>query len=186
MSTLTTNPNKPTVKDLDTKAMQGVDKHLSGVAQLTLLAVTHTPASLKAVFQADIDATNATEAGHTQWRQRVADQKAVRAKTRATRKALKAYLLGVFGPTAVAVLEDFGFSAPKTPGKKTVAAKSAGIVKAAATRVARHTMGTKQRKTVHGAAPAPAPSPTPAGTTPTATTPAPTPPATTAPTKPGT
>jgi hypothetical protein len=147
-----TNPNKPTAKDLCSKAIQGVGKHLSGVTSLTLLGASHTPASLKAVFQADIDATNAAEAGHTQWKQQVATQKATRANTRAVGKALKSYLLGTFGPAAVGVLEDFGFTAPKSPGKKTVAAKAESLVKAKATRTARHTMGKKQRKTVKGTA----------------------------------
>jgi hypothetical protein len=144
------NPNKPTAKDLCMKAIAGIGKHFAGATSLTLMGASFTPASLKAVFQADIDATNATEAGHTQWRQQVATQKATRANTRAVSKALKSYVVGTFGASAVGVLEDFGFSAPKSPGKKTVAAKAEGLVKAKATRAARHTMGKKQRKTVKG------------------------------------
>ncbi len=148
MSTITTN--KPTAKDLDAKAIQGTDRHLSTLTTLTFLGATYTPASLKAVFQTDIDAINAVEAAHTQWRQEVATQKTTRATTRAVRKALKSYLLGTFGPAAVGILQDFGFTPPKPPGKKTVASKSEALVKAAATREARHTMGKTQKKSVKG------------------------------------
>lgn len=151
MITTMANPDKPTAKDLATKAMRGVDKYFAGLTSLSLMGASFTQASLKAVFQADIDATNTAEAGHTQWRQQVATQKATRAKTRAVRKALKNYLLGAYGADAVAVLEDFGFSPPKSPGRKTVKAKAAGIAKAEATRQARHTMGKKQKKLVKGA-----------------------------------
>jgi hypothetical protein len=151
MNPTTTNPSKPTVKDLDTKAIQGTDKHFASITSLTLAGAAFTPASLKAVFQADIDATNAAEAAHTQWMQLVAAQRATRASTHAVRKALKSYLLGTYGAAAVGILADFGFSAPKTAGKKTVAVKSVGLVKAAATRAARHTMGKTQKKSVKGA-----------------------------------
>jgi hypothetical protein len=150
MSTTTANPNKPTAKDLDAKAIQGTDKHLSSGTSLTLVGSAFTPASLKAVFQADIDAVNAADAARAHWRQEVAVQRTTRTNTRAVRKALKSYLLGTFGPAAVGVLGDFGFTPPKAPGKKTVAAKSQGLVKAAATRAARHTMGTRQKKAVKG------------------------------------
>jgi hypothetical protein len=103
---ITNNPDKPTAKDLATKAIRGVDIHFMGLTSLSLTGVSFTPDGLKALFQADIDATNTAEAGHTQWRQQVATQKATRAKTRAVRKALKNYLLGAYGADAVGVLED--------------------------------------------------------------------------------
>jgi hypothetical protein len=146
MTTTTTNPSKPNAKDLDMTAISGIDKHLASVSSLMILGAAYTPVTLKAVFHADIDATNASEAGHTQWKQQVATQKATRTNTRAVRKALKSYLVGVFGPAAVGILGDFGFAAPKSPGNKTVAAKAVGVAKAQATRTARHTMGKNQEE----------------------------------------
>jgi hypothetical protein len=54
------------------KAIAGIGKHFSGVMSLALMGASLTPVALNAVFQADIDATNAAETGHTQWRQQVA------------------------------------------------------------------------------------------------------------------
>jgi hypothetical protein len=73
----------------------------------------------------------------------------------------------------VAMLADFGFS-PKKTVVKTVATKAEAATKAVATRQARHTMGSQEKKAVHGVLPAPT-QPVPPATTPTNPTPAATP-----------
>jgi hypothetical protein len=158
MTTNNTNPNRPTQKDLDNKAMQGIDKHIPKNASLTLLGSAFTPEALKAVFQAEIDATNAAESARVQWMKVVADQRAIRTRTRPVRQALKQYLLSTYaGTDAVGVLQDFGFGVPRGAGKRTVAVKAQAVAKAAATRTARHTLGPKARKLIKGAVASPAP-----------------------------
>lgn len=142
------NNNKPTNKDLDTKAMSGVDKYLASVTQVTIAGATHTPASLKAALQADIDATNAADAARTRWKELLQTAKAARTTAARVRITLKAYLIGLHGADAVGILEDFGFSPPKSPGRKTAKAKALAVDKSAATRVMRHTMGKNQKKAV--------------------------------------
>ena len=142
--------NKPANKDLDNKAMSGVDKHLASLTSMTIGGTAYSVPTLKAVFQADIDATNAADAARTQWKERVVTANAARATSARVRTALKTYLVGQYGADAVGILEDFGFTPPKSPGKKTVQGKTEAVLKSAATRAARHTMGSKQKKEVKG------------------------------------
>ncbi len=163
--------NKPTSKDLDTKAMKGVDKHLASLTTIMIGGTAYTAPTLKAVFQADIDATNAADAARTQWKDLLVPAKAARTLAARSRLALKSYLVGLYGPNAVGILEDFGFTPPKSPGRKTAKAKADAVDKSAATRVARHTMGKNQKKSVKGTV-TPVSPPAPAGSTPITAPPA--------------
>ena len=129
--------NKPTHKDQDTKVMSGVDTHFAGTGTMTIGGEQFTPPALKAVFQADIDAMNESEAASTTQKLKVQAAKAARKRAAEVRQAVKAYLIGQYGPGAVQILEDFGFAAPKPPGPKTVKAKAAGQAKAGATRASK-------------------------------------------------
>ncbi len=132
---MTTNhDDKPTRKEQDTKAMNGVDLHLGTVGTLILGGATFTPATLKAVFQADIDAMDETDAARTALKAKVAAARAVRKRTTGVRKDLKAFLVGQNGAGAVTILEDFGFDPPKTPGPKKAKTKADAQAKAGATR----------------------------------------------------
>jgi thiamine pyrophosphate-dependent acetolactate synthase large subunit-like protein len=126
--------NKPTRKDLDQKVMDGVDAHLASIATLTINGEQFTPATLKAVFQSDIDAMGKTDATRAQLKAEVQVAKAARQRAALVRKALKAFLIGQFGPTAVQLLEDFGFAAPKAPGPKTAKKKAESTAKGVATK----------------------------------------------------
>ena len=129
-----TKQDKPTRKDLDQKAMDGVDKHLASLATLTVNGEQFTPATLKAVFQADIDAMAQTDATRAQLKAEVQVATAARQRATVVRKALRAFLIGQFGPGAVQLLEDFGFTVPKAPGPKTAKAKAAATAKGVATK----------------------------------------------------
>lgn len=129
-----TKQNKPTRKDLDQKVMDGVDLHLTTTPTLTINGEQFTPATLKAVFQSDIDAMGKTDATRAQLKAEVQVAKAARQRATVVRKALKAFLIGQFGPAAVQLLEDFGFEAPKAPGPKTTKQKAAATAKSVATR----------------------------------------------------
>jgi hypothetical protein len=142
-------PNKNTALALDQKAITGVDKYFATASTLSIAGTSYTPTALKAVFQADIDATHALDAGRAQVKQQVAVAQAARAKASAARAGLKAYVLGTSGAAAVTMLEHFGMTAPK-PHVLTVAAKAKSVANAEATRAARHTMGKKQKKSIKG------------------------------------
>ena len=144
-------PNKNTALALDQKAVAGVDKYLTGGAKWPLFGASYTAAELKVVFQGDIDAFTALDAARAQVQQQVAISRVSRAKVREMRKALKGYILSAYGAQAVQMFADFGFSPPKTKSAKTAATTANAVVKAKATRVARHTMGKKQKSHIHGA-----------------------------------
>jgi len=85
------------------------------------------------------------------------------------RQDLRTYILGSYGTAALQMLQDFGFTPPKPRGgKKTASTKAQAVVQAKATRVARHTMGKRQKAKIKGTAPAqpvttPGPTVTPRG-----------------------
>ena len=130
----TKNNNKQAHKDEDTKAMHGVDLHLAAIANMSIGGEAFTPPTLKAVFQADIDAIDEVDAARTTLKTKVAAARAARTRASKVRGALKTYLIGQNGPEAVQVLEDFGLEPPKAPGPRTVKAKAAGQAKAQTTR----------------------------------------------------
>ncbi|MGH7271339.1 MAG: hypothetical protein ACREJ3_13000 [Polyangiaceae bacterium] len=163
--------NRPTIKTRNAAVLSGIDKHIP--ASITLGGTAYTLSTLKAVFQAQSAAIDAADAQHKAWADAVAAAKAEGKKANATYASLRSYVIGQYGKTANAILNDFGMSIPKPVGVKTVQAKSTAAAKRAATRVARHTMGKKQRKSVTGmvsvpvpAVTAPAPVATPAAPSP--------------------
>jgi hypothetical protein len=154
-------PNKKTALALNQKAIEGIDTYFANVKTLTLAGTSYTPATLKAVLQAEIDADNAVDKVEAQYTQQVVAAQLARSKGRAARKALKAYVLGNYGADAVQMLKDLGIAVPKPKGVKTAESKAQGAEKATATRKAR-------REAIASiGAPAPsAPSPVAASSTP--------------------
>ena len=133
----TKQPNKKTALGLDQKAIAAVGKYFANVTKVTLLGTDYTAPTLMGAFQAEVDAVNALDAGQAQMKQQVATTLGVRVKTRALRAALRKFILGAYGATAVQMLEDFGMSLPKNTGPKTAEAKAKAAAKAKATREAR-------------------------------------------------
>jgi regulator of protease activity HflC (stomatin/prohibitin superfamily) len=133
----TKNLSKTTAQALDLKAIEGVDKYLGSVTQVSLSGTTYTPTALKAVLQGEIDADKAVDLARAQYKQQVVSAKGARAKARALRNALRSYVLSTFGADAVQTLEGFGFAVPKPRGPKTAKAKAEGTAAALATRHAK-------------------------------------------------
>jgi len=162
-------PNKNTAQALDQKVIAGVTKYFSKVKSITVAGTTYTSKTLMAVFQADIDASTQVDAIRAQLKQLVASYRTTKANAKALRAELKTYILGNYGKAAVQMLEDFGMSAPKAPGKMTAATRAAAVVKAEATRKARGTMGSKEKQSIHGAPTTPASTETSSQAAPAAT-----------------
>jgi hypothetical protein len=107
-------------------------------------------------------------------------ERAKRAEETAFVDAFESVIRGTFG-TEADVLADFGLAPPKTRAPLTAEKKLVAAVKRKATRTARHTMGSKQRKDIKGAVsgvvvttvsdPQTTTTSPPAATTPTGTTP---------------
>ncbi len=154
------NPNKVTAQVQYEKAIEGVDKYLATTASIVVASTTYTPAELKSALQGGVDAEKAVDQSRAQYRQQVVVATPARAKARAARNVVKKYVLTTYGDQAVSVLEAFGIPVPKPRGG-TAASRSAGALKAAATRKARREAAANAPK--GGSAP-PAPAPQATGT----------------------
>jgi hypothetical protein len=165
------NTNRTTFQNRCRNAIAGVQKDLSSVTSITLEGVDYTPTTLMALLQNAIKLADATVAARAAWLLAVKTEQANTAQILGVLAALKAYVTLKFGSGAVDTQADFGFS-PKKAVVKTAATKAEAAAKAVATRAARHTMGSEQKKTVHGSSHATGPvspatpttNPTPAAT----------------------
>jgi hypothetical protein len=178
-----TKKNKPAIKAADAKVIAGIAKNLGSMAQVTLAGKQYTPAQISAIYQADSAAMDATDAAHAAWQQAVANERATRATTVQFNRSLRSFVLGYYGEQAVAILGDFGFTAPKSTATTDVATKALAASKAKATRAARGTTGSVKKKAITGNLTSVVltttpggtqvqPSSTPAGTSPPANAPA--------------
>ena len=147
---MSTNPSQTTAQALDLKIQAAVDKYFANATQMVIAGTTYTPTTLKAGFQAEIDADKAADSAKAVAKQQVANAKVARTNAGALRKSLRTYILGNYGANAVTMLEDFGM-APKAKSPATAATKAQAQVKAKATRKARNTMGKKQKLAITGA-----------------------------------
>jgi hypothetical protein len=142
------NINRATTQARDAQVIAGIEKHLPNTPSLPLVGSSYTPANLVKLFQGRIDSANTTAAAKANWHSTVVTGKAGSTKLTPILRALRQYVMNVFGETSP-VLSDFGFSPPKR-ATRTPEQKAASAAKAKATRQARHTMGKKQKKNVKG------------------------------------
>jgi hypothetical protein len=136
---------------LDQTVIAGVDKYFANAATLPLAGTAYTPSAFKAVLQREIDTVRALDVARAAIAQLVATARAARTDAGAARRALKAYVLGAYGPAAVQMLQDLGIPVPKPKGgKRSAATKAIAVVKAEATRKARGTIGRKKKQAIKG------------------------------------
>jgi len=140
--------NSNNLKTRDTSVMAGIDKHIT--SPITLNGTSYTPAALKAVFQTQITALDNSAAIRKSLSDAVAEAKVLAKTVGNMYLLLRAGIISQYGKNANAVLNDFGMTAPKVPGAKTVGKKATAAAKRTATRAARHTMGSVQKKAVTG------------------------------------
>jgi hypothetical protein len=137
--------NKTTTKDLNTKAINGIQKYLSGEQALKLLGQSMAPTALIVVLEADNAAYSQADAAKAAWKDLLEKQKDQHTNARKLRRALRNHLLAIYTDKDVAVFDDFGMKPPKPTVQKSAKTKSIAAEKAKATRAARHIMGRRQR-----------------------------------------
>lgn len=147
MST-TKSTSHVTLKNRDTSVMKGIDKHIT--TSFTIAGTTYTPAELKALFQSEITAIEASDGLRKSLADSVQNVKTVSATVNEAYLLLRGGLITLYGRKANAVLNDFGMEIPKVSGPQTVESKALAKAKRAATRAARHTMGSVQKKAITG------------------------------------
>jgi len=126
----------------------GTTKHLSNTAPAAFLGGSFTADQITSKLQTLVDLRAGVDAARAAAKAKIAAEATQRPPLRAFMDALTAYVKVTFG-TAPEVLADFGIN-PKARALLTVEEKAAAVAKRAATRAARHTMGSQQKKGIKG------------------------------------
>jgi hypothetical protein len=144
----------------------GTKKHFSTVSSLAFGNASFTPAQVEASLQTLIDLRTAVDDARTVAKAKIVAEAAQAPSLRSQMAALVMFVKATFG-NSPDVLADFGLKPRKARTPLTIGQKATAAAKRAATRAARHTMGTNQKKAVKGTIttiippqPTPAPSPT--------------------------
>jgi len=140
--------SRTTKQARDAKCVVGIGKRLQNVQSIVLGGVSYTPTTLSALFQSAVDSANAVTTAHGQWISATQSDAALNAKVNLVWTALQAFVRQMFN-NAPDALADFGFTAKKTTAS-TTSIKVVAVAKRAATRTARHTLGSKERLTIKG------------------------------------
>ncbi|MGH7270137.1 MAG: hypothetical protein ACREJ3_06865 [Polyangiaceae bacterium] len=135
--------NQTTKQAHDAQVIVGVQKNMQNVPSLQIMGKAYTMAEAIKLIQSRIDAVNAAGSARANWHDATATYKALNAQVTQVVRGLRLYALNAFGQNSP-VLADFGFTPPKK-ATLTPEQQVARAAKAAATRKARGTMGTKQR-----------------------------------------
>ncbi len=140
------------------KILFGLGKRFPNLTTVMLGGVSYPMADLKSLIQGDLDVMTATAQAKADYRAQVQVERNTHAKVNPVLRLLRNFVIAYFGDTqdASAALDDFGYS-PRRSSKKTLEVKVEAVGKSKATRVARHTLGKKQKAKVKGVVPSPQP-----------------------------
>jgi hypothetical protein len=109
---------------------------------------TYTRDELITELSGFVSAAQPTKASNTQWRSDIQTERALAQKAQVLRTALKGIVTARFGAGAAAILQ-FGFALPKAR-TRSAETKAVAAVKSLATREARGTKGSVEKKKVKG------------------------------------
>jgi hypothetical protein len=133
-----------------TQLIAGIKQHLPDAsAKLTVGSVTYTVAELTTLFQSFVDLRAATGAAKAAAKAKLLAEVTQAPPIRGVVSAFVAYLQASFGNSPDA-LADFGLSPRKARTPLTAEQTAVAVAKRKATRQARHTMGSRQKKAVKG------------------------------------
>ncbi len=163
--------NRTVVQAQDGQVIVGIKKDLQNVPSVPLAGSAYTTATVEQLIQSRIDAANTVANAKAQWLEAVAAYRSLNTKVTPLVRALRQYLVNVYGPDST-VLVDFGFTSSKRK-VQTSEELVAKAEKAAATRKARGTMGKKQKSKIKGTVATTAPATPPSATAPAETPAAP-------------
>jgi hypothetical protein len=117
--------------------------------QLIVGGVTYEPATLAQLLKSLGDAMAVADGAKAKWHDALKSLRDEDAKVGPVVRAYQNYLVSSLGDSP-STLADFGLAPRKVRAPLTVEEKTAAAAKRKATREARHTMGTQQRKAVTG------------------------------------
>ncbi len=127
----------------------GTKKHLANASSLAFGGSTFTPAQVEASIQTLIDLRTGVDDAKAATKARLAAEAAQAPALRILTDAYVTYVKATYG-NSPDVLADFGLKPKKVKTPLTIEQMAAAAAKRKATRAARKTMGTKQKKAVKG------------------------------------
>ncbi|SRR5258708_4835970 len=127
----------------------GASKHFANTGSLGFASATFTPAQVMASLQTLVDLRQGVETAKAAAKAKLADEKAQAPALRSFIAAFESFVKVTFS-NSPDVLADFGLHPKKARAPLRVEDKAAVVAKRKATRAARRTMGSKQRKAVKG------------------------------------
>jgi hypothetical protein len=144
-----------------TRAQQllaGTKKHFAKTTTLTFASEAITPAQIEASLQLLIDLRQDVDAAKAATRARINDEVSQAPPLLRRLMDFAAFVKVTFA-NSPDILADFGLKPNKARTPLTVEQRTMAVARTKATRAARHTMGTKQKKAVKGTVTTPAPAP---------------------------
>ncbi len=145
----TKTKGKGTVVALAEQLIAGTSKHFANTTQVMFAGGSFTSAQVSEKLQALVKLRNDVDAVKASTKAKLAVEKTDAPALRTFMGAYVTFVKATFG-NAPDVLADFGLH-PKARAQLTVEAKTAAAAKRKATRAARHTMGSVQKRGVKGA-----------------------------------
>jgi hypothetical protein len=141
--------SKPMQQATDQRFIVAFTKYFAKKTKITVNETEYTSDQVTSAVQGRVDTQVNVETTRGLYAQAVAAAKAEVASTKPLYDGAKQIVLARYASNP-AVLSEFGLVAKKKAGPKDVAAKQAAIVQMQATRVARHTMGARQKEKIKG------------------------------------
>jgi hypothetical protein len=145
---VTTKSPKGQVVETAKQLIAGATKNLAAGTTVSFAGGSYTPDQVTQKLQALVDLRSNVDAAKAAVREKLALEAAQAPALTAFARQFRAFAKATF-VTSPSALADFGIN-PKSRGPQTVEAKTVAVAKRAATRAARHTMGSKQKLSVKG------------------------------------
>jgi hypothetical protein len=145
----TSERGKSQVVDLAGQLIAGTAKVLTSATSVTFLGSSFTPAQITSKLQSIVTLRSDVDTAKAATKAKLAAEASQLPALHGFMTAYESYLRGVYG-SQPDVLAEFGLQPKKVRTPATVASKAAAVAKRTATRAARHTMGSVQKKAVKG------------------------------------
>ncbi|HLK40108.1 MAG TPA: hypothetical protein VKU41_25305, partial [Polyangiaceae bacterium] len=133
----------------DQKLIAGLQKHSATLPSLMIGGTSYPTDTLVATLQSRLATAAAVASTRATWQTAVQADRDERTKTQTVVSGVRQALHVAFAGS-VSALADFGLTPRKPAAPRTPEQKAASVAKAKATRAARNTMGSNQKKAVKG------------------------------------
>jgi hypothetical protein len=140
---------KPSLQKRIGDLIAGTQKHASSTTSVTLGGKAYAAPALVQLLQSLADAIDATATARAGWQESLAKEKALHASVLPVVEGYREWIAVTYAGSPT-LLADYGVSPPKVRTPLTAEQKAAAAVKRQATRKARGTLGSVQKKGVKG------------------------------------